>query len=142
MSGVFVLVVRALVSLSLYVFLGTALYIIWQELRTQSELARAAQIPGLTISPLNEGDINPVEFTIPEVIVGRDPSCNFSIHDETISSRHARLSYHHSQWWVDDMNSTNGTFLNDDRVYTPTVVISGDEIRCGQIVIKVLITAK
>jgi pSer/pThr/pTyr-binding forkhead associated (FHA) protein len=142
MSGVVVLIIRALVSLSLYFFLGTALYIIWQELHTQSELARAAQIPVLTISPLNDGDINPVEFTIPEVIVGRDTACSFSIPDETVSSRHARISYHHNQWWVDDMSSTNGTFLNDDRVYTPTVVISGDEIRCGQIVLKVAITAK
>jgi pSer/pThr/pTyr-binding forkhead associated (FHA) protein len=142
MSGVVILVIRALVSLTLYFFLGTALYIIWQELRTQSEIARAAQIPGLTVSPLNDGDINPVEFNIPEVIVGRDPACNFSIPDETVSSRHARISYHHNQWWVDDMNSTNGTFLNEDRVYTPTVVISGDEIRCGQIVLKIVITAK
>jgi pSer/pThr/pTyr-binding forkhead associated (FHA) protein len=142
MSGVFVLVIRALVSLSLYVFLGTALYIIWQELRTQSELARAAQVPVLTLSPINDGEINPVEFTIPEVIIGRDPVCNFSIQDETVSSRHARMSYHHNQWWAEDLNSTNGTFLNDDRIYTPTVVISGDEIRCGQIVLKVAITAK
>jgi pSer/pThr/pTyr-binding forkhead associated (FHA) protein len=142
MSGVFVLVVRSLVSLSLYVFLGTALYIIWQELRTQSELARATQIPVLTISPINDGDINPVEFTIPEVIIGRDPACSFSIQDETVSSRHARMSYHHNQWWVEDLGSTNGSYLNDDRVYTPTVVISGDEIRCGQIILKILVTTK
>jgi len=142
MSGVFVLVIRALVSLSLFAFLGTALYIIWQDLRTQSEISRPAQVPVLKISPINDGDFNADEFTIPEVIIGRDPACSFSIQDETISSRHTRMSYHHNQWWVEDLNSTNGTFLNDDRVYTPTVVISGDEIRCGQIVLKVAIIAK
>jgi pSer/pThr/pTyr-binding forkhead associated (FHA) protein len=142
MSGVFVLVVRSLVSLTLYIFLGTALYIIWQELRTQSELARTTQIPPLTLSPINDGEINPIEFSIPEVIIGRDPACSFTIQDETVSSRHARLSYHHNQWWVEDLNSTNGSYLNDDRVYTPTVVISGDEIRCGQIILKVLVISK
>jgi pSer/pThr/pTyr-binding forkhead associated (FHA) protein len=142
MSGVFVLVIRALVSLSLYFFLGTALYIIWQELRTQTELSRATQVPVLTISPIDDGETNPVEFTTPEVIIGRDPTCSYSIQDETVSSRHARMSYHHNQWWVEDLNSTNGTYLNEDRVYTPTVVISGDEIRYGQIIIKVTINAK
>jgi pSer/pThr/pTyr-binding forkhead associated (FHA) protein len=142
MSGVFVLVIRALVSLSLYFFLGTALYIIWQELRTQTELSRATQVPVLTISPIDDGETNPVEFITPEVIIGRDPTCSYSIQDETVSSRHARMSYHHNQWWVEDLNSTNGTYLNEDRVYTPTVVISGDEIRYGQIIIKVTINAK
>lgn len=142
MSGIFVLVIRALVSLALFAFLATALYIIWQDLRTQAELSRTAQVPVLTISPIIESDFNAVEFTISEVIIGRDPACNFSIQDETVSSRHTRMSYHHNQWWAEDLNSTNGTFLNEDRVYSPTVVISGDEIRCGQIVLKVAITAK
>lgn len=141
MSGIVVLVVRAIVSLALYAFLGTALYVLWQDLQMQSELVKAAQVPLLTISPITD-DINPSEFTVPEVIIGRDPLCNCAIADETVSSRHARLSYHHNQWWLEDLNSTNGTFLNDDRVFTPTVVISGDEIRCGQIVLKILITTK
>lgn len=141
MSGIVVLIVRAIVSLMLYAFLGTALYIIWQDLQMQSELVKAAQVPLMTISPISD-DTSPMEYSVPEVIIGRDPLCNCAIPDETVSSRHARLSYHHNQWWLEDLNSTNGTFLNDDRVYTPTVVIAGDEIRCGQIVLKIIITAK
>jgi pSer/pThr/pTyr-binding forkhead associated (FHA) protein len=141
MSGIVVLIVRAIVSLALYTFLATALYVIWQDLQMQSELVKAAQIPLLTITPIT-GDFNLMEFNNPEVIIGRDPLCNCCIQDETVSSRHARLGYHHNQWWLEDMNSTNGTFLNEDRVFTPTVVITGDEIRCGQIVVKVLITAR
>ncbi len=141
MSGIAFLAIRIIVSLMLYAFLGTAIYILWQDLQMQAELVKAAQIPLLTVSPINN-DLNTMEFNVPEVILGRDPLCNCTIADETVSSRHARLSYHHNQWWLEDMNSTNGTFLNDDRVYTPTVVISGDEIRCGQVVLKILITPK
>src|SRR5512133_109873 len=141
MSGIVVLIIRAIVSLLLYAFLGTALYIMWQDLQMHSELVKAAQVPLLMIKPITD-DINPAEFNVPEVIIGRDPLCNFIIPDETVSSRHARLGYHHNQWWLEDLNSTNGTFLNDDRVYTPTVVITGDEIRCGQIVLKIVIAAK
>jgi hypothetical protein len=142
MTGIAVLIIRALITLTLYVFLGTALYIIWQDFRAKSELARSAQVPPITISPILEGEVNPLEFVNPEVILGRDASCNFSIQDETISSRHARFSFHHNQWWLEDLNSTNGTYLNDDRVFTPTVVISGDEVRCGQIELKISIIAK
>lgn len=141
MSGIAFLAIRIIVSLMLYAFLGTAIYILWQDMQMQAELVKAAQIPLLTVSPINN-DLNTMEFNVPEVILGRDPLCNCTIADETVSSRHARLSYHHNQWWLEDMNSTNGTFLNDDRVYTPTVVISGDEIRCGQVVLKILITPK
>lgn len=141
MSGIVVLVVRAIVALMLYAFLGTALYILWQDLQMHVEMVKAAQVPILTVSSIT-GDSNPLEFNVPEVVIGRDPLNNCAISDETVSSRHAKLSYHHNQWWLEDMNSTNGTFLNDDRVYTPTVVITGDEIRCGQVVLKILIAAK
>ena len=48
-----------------------------------------------------------------------------------ISARHAHLTYHHNQWWLEDLASTNGTLLNDIRITTPTVITSGDELQCG-----------
>jgi pSer/pThr/pTyr-binding forkhead associated (FHA) protein len=52
--------------------------------------------------------------------------------DDTASARHAQLSYHHLQWWLEDLASTNGTILNDTPITMPTVITSGDEIRCGE----------
>ena len=52
--------------------------------------------------------------------------------DTTVSVRHARLSHHHGQWWLEDLGSTNGTKLNKDKVSIPTVVINGDVIECGK----------
>ena len=75
-------------------------------------------------------------------LLGRDPVCDFQIKNETVSARHARLSYHHKQWWIEDLNSTNGTFLNEEPLYTATVIVSGDEIRCGQVDILVSIGDK
>ncbi len=70
-------------------------------------------------------------FKQPEITIGRDPACECPLMRESVSARHARLSYHHGQWWLEDLDSTNGTFLNRERLSTPTVVISGDEIGCG-----------
>jgi pSer/pThr/pTyr-binding forkhead associated (FHA) protein len=70
-------------------------------------------------------------FLLPEITIGRDPACECPLDNETVSARHARLSYHHNQWWLEDLNSSNGIILNQVRLTLPTVVISEDEFTCG-----------
>jgi pSer/pThr/pTyr-binding forkhead associated (FHA) protein len=79
----------------------------------------------------------PQKFIKPEVIIGREPNCDFHLDDQTVSSQHARLSYHSQQWWLEDLASTNGTFLNDEAVSTPVVITHGDELRLGQLAIRI-----
>jgi pSer/pThr/pTyr-binding forkhead associated (FHA) protein len=67
----------------------------------------------------------------PSATIGRDPSCEFLVADETVSARHALLSYHHAQWWLEDLGSRNGTRLNQVAVQAPTALARGDQIRCG-----------
>jgi hypothetical protein len=131
MSGIIVLVLRILLAVLLYGFLGWALFTLWRDLRTQSQLLSKPHIPPLTIS--GQGEDNPHSFDIPEIIVGRSNNSDYPIQNDTVSARHARLSYHHHQWWVEDMNSMNGTYLNDERVSVATVIVSGDELRCGRV---------
>lgn len=132
MSGPIVLGLRMLLALALYGFLGWALYVLWSEVQLQAQLLAARRIPGLSIS-IRQGRAAPVmrNFSQPEIVLGRDPGCDIPIDDETVSTRHAQLTYHHGQWWVEDLASTNGTHLNSTLVTTPTVLASGDEIRCG-----------
>lgn len=130
MSGIVVLILRILLAASLYAFLGWAVWTIWRDLRAQGQIISAPYIPALSLQI--PGSDSPVSFSTQEVILGRSPSNDFPITDETVSARHARLSFHQNQWWVEDLGSTNGTYLNDERVGVPTVIISGDELRCGQ----------
>ncbi|HEX2981812.1 MAG TPA: FHA domain-containing protein [Anaerolineaceae bacterium] len=132
MTGTVILILRLLMALALYAFLAAAIYTIWRDLRAQAEAVSVRQIPALLLRHQANPPEQPREFKSPEVVIGRDPSCELIIANETVSAHHARLSYHHNQWWLEDMQSTNGTFLNDERVYTPIVVISGDELRCGE----------
>jgi pSer/pThr/pTyr-binding forkhead associated (FHA) protein len=133
MSGIIVLVLRIILAASLYFFLGMAIYTIWRQLNEVSGRVLNQQIPILNISQPDGGDSDGVNFETSEVIIGRDEICDYCIADDTVSARHARLNYHHKQWWVEDLQSTNGSFLNDERIYTPTVIISEDELRCGKI---------
>lgn len=130
MSEVVVFALRILLAVLLYGFLGWALVTIWRDLRTQGQLLSKPNIPPLVISRAE--DETSKSFSIPEVMIGRSGRSDFVISSDTVSARHARLSYHHNQWWAEDLNSKNGTFLNDERLSVPTVMISGDELRCGK----------
>jgi len=136
MTGVILLILRSLMAVSLYAFLGWALWTIWRDLRQQGQLVANRQAPMIRIQ-VSDGDIVSEwkEYPTPEIILGRDPTCECPLRSETVSVTHARLSFHHNQWWIEDLNSTNGTFLNAIPVTTPIVVTDGDRLRCGDVML-------
>ena len=129
----FVLLLRLLALVALYAFLGLALWIMWQTLRRASDAGGLSMVPKLHLEIRQKGQraVSRI-FSQPEVLIGRDPLSDIALNDKAVSTRHARLSYHHNQWWAEDLHSMNGTFLNDERLSVPTVIISGDELRCGK----------
>jgi len=133
MSAPFVLALRVLLAMSLYAFLGWSLLTIWRELRSQGTILAARKIPGINLNiQINDQPAIQRYFTQSEILLGRDTHCDIPLQDDTVSVRHARLSHHHGQWWLEDLGSTNGTRLNNDKVSIPTVVINGDQIECGK----------
>lgn len=130
MTAYLAFVLRILLVLALYGFIGWIMYVLYMDLRSSSSKLTSRRIPAIVLALEEESD-NAYSFTNPIVTIGRDPKCDLNVQDDTVSSLHARLSYHHNQWWIEDLQSTNGTFLNDERVFTPIVIISGDELRIG-----------
>lgn len=133
MSALIFLVLRFWLAAVLYLFLGWAFFVLWKGIRQQGQFLASRKVPPLTLGV--QPPDSPMDrryFSQAEIMIGRDPACDCVVDDETVSSRHARLSYHHNQWWLEDLNSTNGTVLNGVRLDTPTVVISGDEFVCGK----------
>jgi pSer/pThr/pTyr-binding forkhead associated (FHA) protein len=61
-----------------------------------------------------------------------------AISDEFASSRHARFQIAHGLWYVEDLGSTNGTWLNGRRIHAPQRVKKGDKIRIGHTVMIVV----
>jgi len=132
MSGVIVFILRILISISLYAFLGIAVYNIWRELKATSSKFDPQPIPELILH-FSDEDYSPYLFDMQEITIGRETSCNLVIADDTVSTYHARLRYHHKQWWIEDLQSTNGTYINDERVYTPTIIVTADELTLGKV---------
>lgn len=77
------------------------------------------------------------QFKESDITIGRDLGCECTLPSEKVSANHARLTFHHNQWWVEDLGSTNGSFLNGDPVTSPVVVVDGDHLRCGDVVLTI-----
>jgi len=132
MSGPILLTLRFLLTISLYAFLGLALYTLWRDLQNQARLQAARQPPQVSLARLDTSSAIVRRFTSTEIVIGRDLACNYPLEDTTVSAQHTRLAFRQGQWWVEDLHSTNGTFLNQEIITAPIVIASGDELRCGQ----------
>jgi pSer/pThr/pTyr-binding forkhead associated (FHA) protein len=70
------------------------------------------------------------------ITIGRAPDSTLVLTDDYVSTRHARLVPRGDQWLIEDLGSTNGTFLARDRVTSPTPVPVGVPIRVGRTVLE------
>src|SRR5215212_4317176 len=132
MIATLVLALRFALAIALYAFLGWALWTLWQELNQQGKKLASRKQPGITLYINVENDNQSLrQFSQSEITIGRDTNCDLSMIDEALSAHHARITFHHGQWWLEDLHSTNGTFLNREKLTTPAVLISGDEFKCG-----------
>jgi hypothetical protein len=68
--------------------------------------------------------------------IGRSNGCAIRLQDTYVSQMHARLADRDGAWYVEDLGSTNGTYLNDRRVQTPVEVHAGDVVRVGKTVLE------
>ncbi|ADG76686.1 FHA domain containing protein OS=Tsukamurella paurometabola (strain ATCC 8368 / DSM / CCUG 35730/ CIP 100753 / JCM 10117 / KCTC 9821 / NBRC 16120 / NCIMB 702349 / NCTC 13040) OX=521096 GN=Tpau_0032 PE=4 SV=1 [Tsukamurella paurometabola] len=70
------------------------------------------------------------------VLIGRADDSTLVLNDDYASTRHARLARDGDDWYVEDLGSTNGTYLARNKVTTPTRVPLGTPVRVGKTVIE------
>jgi pSer/pThr/pTyr-binding forkhead associated (FHA) protein len=70
------------------------------------------------------------------ILIGRADDSTLVLDDDYASTRHARLAYSGGDWLVEDLGSTNGTYLDRAKVTGPTRVPPGVPIRIGKTVIE------
>ena len=70
------------------------------------------------------------------MVVGRDSGCEVRLEDTYASQQHARVFAKQDTWYVEDLGSTNGTFVNDQKLAAPALVQPGDRIRIGTTVLE------
>lgn len=68
-----------------------------------------------------------------EIIIGRGGQNNIDLRDPYISKKHARIVSDENQYFLEDLNSANGTYLNNEKVLDAIRLKNGDRIKLGQI---------
>lgn len=72
-----------------------------------------------------------------EVTLGRSPGCGLSLPDSTVSQIHARLYRQQGKLFVEDLGSTNGTWVNKAKVSAPVALRKGDRLVVGGTMLEV-----
>lgn len=101
-----------------------------------AKASKGGRVPAAVVVHELEGDKLRTVRLSGEVDIGRADGCAIRLQDTYVSQVHARLAGKDGAWTVEDLGSTNGTYLNDRRVVAPVEVHAGDVVRVGQTVLE------
>jgi pSer/pThr/pTyr-binding forkhead associated (FHA) protein len=129
----------------LWLFFVYATRMVWVELRRSRPAAEEAENVVIDKQvPLRLKVVDPPQrrgrvFELgEEVTMGRSPGCAVYLEDDTFaSSAHARVYRLNGELWLEDLRSTNGTFLNNEQLEQPARIQRGDRIKVGSTILEV-----
>jgi pSer/pThr/pTyr-binding forkhead associated (FHA) protein len=89
-----------------------------------------------TTLTVTEGTLAGTTLTLMDngVLLGRNPECTLVLDDDFASGRHARIFRRDGSWFVEDLGSTNGTYLASRKLTAPMPVEVGSTLRIGKTV--------
>lgn len=147
MEDVLLVVIRLTLLAILYLFLWAVISAVWRDLRRAPQQVSAsyalAGMPRLHVvepggSALRAGEVIDLQ---PMTTVGRSATNTLVVQDETISARHAAIEYRDGRWWVHDLDSTNGTYVNRRRLAGTMELRPGDLVHAGRVAFQFAVEA-
>jgi hypothetical protein len=133
-------ILRLVAALLLLLFLGVIAWLIYRDIRLQTlSDERASVVHGnLRIVSSPEHILTTDTFPLyAETWIGRSSSNVVMLDDAYTSNQHAVLRKRGKQWWLEDLESRNGTLLNDVVLTKPTVVTTGDKVTIGRTLLEI-----
>jgi pSer/pThr/pTyr-binding forkhead associated (FHA) protein len=155
MSELALFLVRTGFLVLLWVFIFSIISVIRADLFGQKVVSRVAQanVPAVFSTPatsatdttkqpeqkatrlvVTEGDKAGTEIALSgrQLTIGRAGDSDLIVDDEFASTHHAKLVFINGDWLIQDLDSTNGTFLDGKKVGTPATVAMNTQVRVGQ----------
>ncbi|MCS7172286.1 MAG: FHA domain-containing protein [Armatimonadetes bacterium] len=131
MNELVFLLLRYLLLALLFLFLYRAVRVMQEELRRAS--GEASVPPAILTVEEAEGRVRPGQVFVVsgEAVIGRSPGAQVVLADEFASHRHAQLVVRGGRYWIEDLGSRNGTYLNGQRIEAPAPLADGDLVRIG-----------
>ena len=135
----------------LYIFVARAVKAVYLELRPQRPRAQSGdrRAPPPAQAPSKRSKKTPRKLTViegnlkgralelqDELMVGRADKCHLVLDDNYVSQVHARIFAKGDTFMVEDLGSTNGTYLNRRRVTSPAELQRGDRVKIGKTVLE------
>lgn len=97
---------------------------------------RGGRVPSsLTVT---EGPLTGTSLRLREsgTLIGRNPECALVLDDDFASGRHARIFEREGSWYVEDLGSTNGTYVGTSRISQATALQVGTQVRIGKTILE------
>jgi hypothetical protein len=82
----------------------------------------------------NKGEV--VSLDDAPLLIGRGNDAAIRLDDDYVSTRHARIASSGEQWFVEDLGSTNGTYVGTTRITQPTTLQLGTQVRIGKTILE------
>ncbi len=82
----------------------------------------------------NKGEV--ISLDSAPLLIGRGNDAAIRLDDDYVSTRHARIARSGDQWYVEDLGSTNGTYVGNSRITQPTSITLGTQIRIGKSILE------
>lgn len=149
MPSIVLTILKVVFLALLYLFIARAVRVIYLDL-VGPRVPRAASQASTPAPPrrrrgqpkslvVTEADGAPRTFPISSesLEIGRADTCAVVLQDTYVSQVHARVFPKDCEWFVEDLGSTNGTYLNRAKVTLPSSIGPGDEIRIGKTTLEV-----
>ncbi len=132
----------------LYLFFARVLYTVWLEVRPprparvprarRERVERTGPVPTGLVVVAPEEVAGRRHQLADELTIGRAAGCEITVDDSYASQLHAKIFRRDSHLVVEDLGSTNGTYLNREKVKAPTMIHKGDRIQVGATVFEVI----
>jgi pSer/pThr/pTyr-binding forkhead associated (FHA) protein len=91
---------------------------------------RGAPTHVAVVDGANAGETVPLDQA--PILIGRGNDAAIRLDDDYVSTRHARIASSGDQWFVEDLGSTNGTYIGSHRLTQPTTLTLGSTVRIGK----------
>lgn len=153
MSELALFLVRTGFLILLWVFIFSIISVIRADLFGQKVASKVAEvaIPAVISTPIIAAETKPAQAPASQLVItggslagqqlaltgrqftiGRSADSDLIVNDEYASTHHAKLVFINGDWMLQDLDSTNGSYLDGERISTPVVVPQNTQVRIGQ----------
>ncbi|GAB2979766.1 FHA domain-containing protein FhaB/FipA [Nocardioides montaniterrae] len=153
MSELTLFLVRIAYLAILWIFVLSAISVIRSDMfgaRVPSQAAAAGRAPKAAKQKPAKKRGNPTHVTVVQgantgisadlasapVLIGRGNDAAIRLDDDYVSTRHARIVSSGDQWYVEDLGSTNGTYLGSQRITQAMPIGLGSQVRIGKTILE------